>query len=214
MFALNQTLEPNGFAPSVLSDPPVPAVAAEPGDDQLLARIAEGDRAAFARLARRHTPKALSVAQRILGSAAEADEVVQEAWIRVWTRAGTWRPDGTARFSTWLHRIVVNLCLDRRRRPAFAGMEEAPDLPDPSPDAPALLDQAQQARLVGEALRDLPDRQRAALSLCYYEDLSAAEAGRVLGLSVSAVESLLARARRALRARLGDLGLGRGEGGK
>lgn len=187
--------------------PVAPAQAGEPDDDTLLARAAGGDRRAFALLARRHTPKALSVAQRILGSAAEADEVVQEAWLRVWNKAGQWRPDGTARFSTWLHRIVVNLCLDRRRRPVMAGLEEAPEEEDPTPSAPDLLARRQVDGQVAGALAELPERQRAALSLCYYEELTAVEAGRILDLSVAAMESLLARARRALRARLAARGI-------
>lgn len=176
-------------------------------DDTLLARIAGGDRGAFARLAERHTARALAVAQRILGSAGEADEVVQEAWIRVWARAGQWQAGGSARFSTWLHRVVVNLCIDRRRRPGFAPIEEAPEMADPSPSAGTMIQRRQMAELMNEALADLPDRQRAAVALCYYEEMSAAEAGKVLDLSVPAVESLLARARRALRTRLTALGI-------
>lgn len=176
-------------------------------DDTLLARIADGDRGAFALLANRHTPRALAVAQRILGGAGDADEVVQEAWVRVWTRAGQWQSGGTARFSTWLHRVVVNLCIDRKRKPGFDPLEDAPEMVDPAPAAGILIARRQQSDLMATALADLPDRQRAAIALCYYEEMSAAEAGRVMELSVPAVESLLARARRALRGRLSSLGI-------
>lgn len=176
-------------------------------DDTLLARVARGDRGAFAILANRHSARALSVAQRILGSAGEADEVVQEAWVRVWTRAGQWDAGGSARFSTWLHRVVVNLCIDRRRRPGFAPMEEAPEMVDPSPEAGALIARRQMAETMAAVMAELPERQKAAVALCYYEEMSAAEAGRVMELSVPAVESLLARARRTLRTRLTALGI-------
>ncbi|MDE1149248.1 MAG: RNA polymerase sigma factor [Azospirillaceae bacterium] len=181
---------------------PVTAILPEPGDDALLARIAEGDRQAFALLAGRHAPKAMKLAQRILGNAADADEVVQEAMLRVWTGAKNWIPDGRARFSTWLHRVVVNLCVDRRRRPAFAGLEGIPEPPDPTPSAVSMMARQQTAKLVSQALAELPERQRLAVTLCYYEERSAADAAQILSLSVSAVESLLARARRALRVRL------------
>ncbi|SNS64783.1 MULTISPECIES: RNA polymerase sigma factor [unclassified Azospirillum] len=196
---------------------PTPKEAVEPllDDDRLLARIANGDRAAFAVLANRHTARALAVAQRILGSAGEADEVVQEAWVRVWARAGQWQAGGSARFSTWLHRVVVNLCIDRRRRPGFAPLEDAPEMADPAPGAESVIARREMSAQMASAMADLPERQRAAISLCYYEEMSAAEAGRVMELSVPAVESLLARARRALRGRLaamGVTGVGENEG--
>lgn len=172
------------------------------GDDALLGRVAAGDSAAFAALAARHAPKALKLAQRVLNNAADADEVVQEALVRVWTGARNWVPDGRARFSTWLHRVVVNLCIDRRRKPVHADIADVPEPVDPSPSAAHLVDRRQTSTLVAAALAELPERQRLAVSLCYYEEMSAGEAAQVLSLSVSAVESLLARARRALRARL------------
>ncbi|MFV3073868.1 RNA polymerase sigma factor [Niveispirillum fermenti] len=186
-----------------------PMTAAEQvlDDDTLLALIADGDRAAFAVLATRHSARALSVAQRILGSAAEADEVVQEAWVKVWTRAGQWQAGGSARFPTWLHRVVVNQCIDRRRRQGFEALDDAPDVPDPAPAAGTLVARRQVSAKMEAALAGLPERQRAAVALCYYEEMSAAEAGRVMDLSVPAVESLLARARRALRSRLTALGI-------
>ncbi|HYC05351.1 MAG TPA: RNA polymerase sigma factor [Azospirillaceae bacterium] len=177
----------------------------EPSDDSLLSAVAAGDRDAFRLLAARHTARALTLAERVLGNASDADEVVQEALLRVWRHADRWRPGGPARFSTWFHRIVLNLCLDRRRRPVHAGLEQAPDIPDPAPSAPALISRGQVAAKIAAALAELPPRQRAAVALCYYEDRPASEAAGLLSLSVSALESLLARARRSLRARLAGL---------
>jgi RNA polymerase sigma-70 factor, ECF subfamily len=175
----------------------------EPSDEELMARVAGGDEGGFRRLSRRHLPRALGLARRITGNAADAEEVLQEALLRVWTHAPRWRP--TAAFRTWLYRVVVNLCLDRRRRPAFAALEEAGDPADPAPDAAAALGRDETARAVAAALAGLPERQRAVLALTYYEGLGNIEAAAVLETSVSAVESLLIRAKRALREQLASL---------
>jgi RNA polymerase sigma-70 factor (ECF subfamily) len=183
------------------------------GDEALMADIAaEGSRAAFAVLVNRHLRKSVALARRVVGSASDAEEVVQDAFLQVWNHADDWRGNGT-RFTTWLYRIVVNRALDYRRRRGFASLDEAGEVADPEPDAHARAEGRQLAGRIEDALAELPDRQRAALSLCYHEELSCAEAARVMQISVSAMESLLVRARRALRLRLGDLvgAQGRGE---
>lgn len=188
-------------------DPAISAVA----DDDLLQRIADGDRAAFAQLMERHARPMLMLAQRVLGRVEEADEIVQDSFLKVWTQAGRWQVDGGAKFSTWFYRVVLNACLDRKRRKQPVGLEEAGD---PADDRPGGLDVAvarQRSRLVGAALADLPERQRAALSLFYFSGLSGREAAEVLDLSVSATEALLSRGKQALRkalARRGVTGLG------
>ena len=170
-------------------------------DDALLARAGAGDQRAFQLLVSRHLHRALSLARRMTGNAAEAEDVAQEAFLRVWQKASTWRA-GEARFSTWLYRVVVNLCLDRRRRKPMSPLEAAGDPSDPAPSAELRLVDDERARLVTDALAILPERQRAALVLSYYEEMSNIVAAEVLGISVSALESLLVRARKALRAEL------------
>jgi RNA polymerase sigma-70 factor (ECF subfamily) len=170
-------------------------------DHELMARVAAGDQTAFRLLARRHTPRALAIARRILGSHALADEVVQEALLRVWTNAPRWRP--TAQLRTWLYRIVVNLCLDEKRRPQAAPLEAAGDVADPDADAARDLEARERDRLVTAAIDALPPRQRAAIVLTYQEGLGNAEAAAVLDTSVGGIETLLVRARRTLRASLG-----------
>lgn len=169
--------------------------------DELLARIARGDRGAFAALSQRHVDRAFRVALRLLGSRADAEDVVQEAFIRTWTRAAEWRP-GAARFSTWLHRVVVNLCLDLKRRPGHATLD--PELPvaDARPNAEAEVLTTERDREVAAAVAALPDRQRAAISLVYDGGLGNADAADALGISVGALEQLLVRARRTLRREL------------
>lgn len=173
----------------------------EANDDALLASSGDGDQNAFRALVARHLARVLSLARRMTGNVAEAEDVAQEAFLRAWQKAPDWRV-GEARFSTWLYRVVVNLCLDRRRRKPMAPLEAAGDPLDPAPSAELRLVEDQRKRIVADALAALPDRQRAALVLSYYEGVSNIEAAEALGVSVSALESLLVRARKALRAEL------------
>lgn len=143
------------------------------------------------------------MAARILGNAAEAEDVAQEAFTRVWKQAPKWRGDGAAAVTTWLHRVVVNLCIDRQRRktPVPAG-DALPDAADETPRADKQMESGQTAAEVRQAVSELPDNQRIALTLCFFEGLSNAEAAEAMGLGVKAVESLLVRARRNLRDKL------------
>lgn len=136
----------------------------------------------------------------MLGNDADAEEIVQEAMLRVWVTAPRWRPD--AAFKTWLYRVTLNLCLNRQRRKPFAPLDEACDPPDPSPTAAEELERRETDRLVAKAIDGLPDRQRAAIVLTYYEGLSNAETASMLETTISSVEALLIRAKRTLRAEL------------
>ena len=170
-------------------------------DEQLLSWSAEGDRRAFDEIVLRHGPFALRVAARIIPDRAVAEDVVQEAMIKAWNQSNRFDP-ARGRFRTWLHRIVTNLSIDQRRRLQPEPMTDTVDAPDPAalPDR-VLLDSERDAALV-QALRALPARQRAAMTLVYDEGISGAEASRVLGLSAKAVERLLARARTTVREQL------------
>jgi len=170
----------------------------EPSDHDLMARTATGDRRAFRTLAERHTGRALSLARRILGSEAFAEDIVQDALLRVWINAPRWRPE--AAFRTWLYRIVVNLCLNARRRAPHLPLAAADRMPDPAPAPDAQLQARERDRRIAAAVAALPERQRAAIVLTYQEGLGNAEVAAVLDTSVSAVETLLVRAKRALRA--------------
>lgn len=173
----------------------------EAQDAQLLAWSAAGNRRAFDEVVRRHGPFALRIAMRLVGDAMTAEDVVQEAFVRAWSEAAQFDPH-RARFTTWLYRIVVNLCLDQRRRAKPDPVPENFDVADPALGAEATLEQRDRQTALAAALRDLPGRQRAAMTLVYDEGLSGAEAARVLGLSAKAVERLLARGRAFLRMRL------------
>jgi RNA polymerase sigma-70 factor (ECF subfamily) len=174
----------------------------EQSDEALMARIAGGDRVAFDALARRHASSVVKLAAHILGNRAEADDVAQEAMLRVWTNAPRWKP--VARFRTWLTRIVVNLCLDRKRRAPWLPIESAGAVIDPIPDAALQYETNDAERRLAAAIATLPPRQRAAIALTYSEGLSNAQTADILETSVSAVETLLSRAKTSLRRALGE----------
>ncbi|HWK87822.1 MAG TPA: sigma-70 family RNA polymerase sigma factor [Xanthobacteraceae bacterium] len=169
-------------------------------DEALMLRIARGDERAFRALAPRYAARAASLARRISGSEADAEDIVQEALLRVWIHAPRWRPE--AAFRTWFYRIVFNLALNRKRRAPFAPLEAAGDPADPAIRADAALLRAEEDRRIADAIAALPARQRSAIALTYNDELSNAEAANVLGTSVSAFETLLVRARRTLRVKL------------
>jgi RNA polymerase sigma-70 factor (ECF subfamily) len=177
--------------------------AADP-DDELVRRAGQGDAAAVQALVARKLRRVLSLAERMLGDAAEAEDVAQETFYRVWRQAPRWRP-GAARFDTWLHRVTLNLCYDRLRRRRERPTADPPETPDPGPAPDRGLQAADVGRRVRDAMQQLPPRQREAIVLCHFEDLGNIEAAGVMGVTVEALESLLSRGRRALKTALADL---------
>jgi RNA polymerase sigma-70 factor (ECF subfamily) len=169
-----------------------------PTDHDLMARAAQGDERAFRVLAERHAGRALGLARRILGNEAMAEDIVQDAFLRVWINAPRWRPQ--AQFRTWLYRIVVNLCLNAKRRAGDLPLAAAEHVADPASAADAQLEARERDRRLAAAVDALPERQRAAIMLTYQEGLGNAEVADVLDTSISGVETLLVRAKRALRA--------------
>lgn len=173
-------------------------------DAALLARYATGDRMAARALTLRFTPRVLGYAARLLGDRAEAEDVAQEAMLRLWRIAPDWR-SGEAQVATWLYRVVTNLVTDRarmrRRRPATS-LEDAPEIGDGQPGVEMRLMAADRLAALDAALACLPDRQRQAVVLRHIEGLANPEIAEILGIGVEAVESLTARGKRALAAAL------------
>ena len=170
-------------------------------DIELMRRTAKGDAGAFRALADQHLGKIMNFAYRMLHDRAEAEDVAQETFLRLWKDAGRYEP--RARVGTWLHRIAHNLCIDRLRR----GRERPSDRLDEQPsfeEPGALLDEKRTADAVLLALALLPERQRAAIVLVHHQGLGNIEAAEVMGVGIDALESLLARGRKALRERLAD----------
>lgn len=177
----------------------------EDPDGELVVRVAAGDRMAARAIMARHLPKIMNLGRRMLGDQSEAEDVAQEVFIRLWTHAARWQP-GKAKFETWLHRVAINLCYDRLRRRPTTTLEDVPDPVDEAPGPATALYQSQLAAAVNAALQRLPERQREALVLCHYQGLTNIDAAEVMNVSVDALESLLARGRRALKAMLQPLG--------
>ncbi len=182
--------------PQRVMDKPFDAMD-EVEDDALLVLFANGDFEAARELTRRLTPRVLAQAFRLLGDHAEAEDVAQEALMRLWKIAPDWR-QGEAKVSTWLYRVVGNLCTDRLRKARGVGLESIPEPEDGQPGpAGAMLDRARASALQA-ALQNLPDRQRQAVVLRHIEGLTNPEIAEVMMISVEAVESLTARGKRAL----------------
>ncbi len=178
---------------------------AETPDEDLVAWSADGDKRAFDEIVTRHGPFALRVASLLISNASVAEELVQEAMVRAWAQARHFDPQ-RARFTTWLYRIIVNLCIDHRRRMQPERMPDDFDAADPAEGADVMIEADERQVALADAMRDLPVHQRAAMTLVYDEGLSGAEAARILGLSAKAVERLLSRARAQLRERLQPMG--------
>lgn len=170
-------------------------------DDDLLARYAAGDRQAPAELTQRLLPGVYRHAQRMLGDFSEAEEVAQEAMLRLWQIAPNWRP-GRAQPATWLYRVTANLCVDRLRMRRTVALDGASEHPDSAPTAAEQMQAKARKDALQHALDLLPDRQRQAVVLRHIEGLGNTEIGRIMDISAQAVESLTARGKRALQGHL------------
>lgn len=192
-------------APTSLDSEPALAAAAVSSDatDEaaLVAKVASGDGVAFRLLTDRHLKTVVAIARRMLRDDAEAEDVAQETFLRLW-RSGGSLDVGHAGVRPWLRRVVSNLCIDRvRGRAKLTPVDELPEVPEEARQLAAMESEEMKQRVDG-ALKKLPDRQRLALTLFHYEGMSQIEVGNVMGISDEAVESLLGRARRQLKAEL------------
>jgi RNA polymerase sigma factor (sigma-70 family) len=176
-------------------------VMSDTSDAELLTLYANGNQAAARALMLRHAPRVLSLAKRMLKDLGEAEDVTQEAMLRLWKIAPEWR-EGEAKVSTWLYRIASNLCTDRLRKKRNVSLDEAPEMEDDTPNVEDQMIAADRGRALRHAMDRLPQRQKLALTLRHFEELSNPEIAEILESSVEAVESLLSRARRSLAADL------------
>ena len=172
-------------------------IARDSDDDALIVRVAARDADAFRVLADRHGALPYRIGYRMTGDAAEAEDIAQEAFLRLWDKATRWRPGGPG-VAAWLTRVAMNLSLDRLRRRRFASDEPVPERADEAIGADEAIEQEQTTAAVRACIASLPERQRAAIVLTYYEELANREAAETLDMNLKAFESLLFRARAAL----------------
>jgi RNA polymerase sigma-70 factor, ECF subfamily len=170
----------------------------DPSDEALMAAVSARQHHAFRILMGRHMQRAIRVAQRIVRDPGEADDIGQEAFLRVWTHAASFDPD-IAKFTTWLYRIVLNLAFDRKPRRPLVPINEAADVrsDDPEPVERVIADE--ERRILEQAMAGLSERQRGAIALFHMEGLSGVDAAQAMNLSAKAFESLLGRARAVLK---------------
>ena len=170
-------------------------------DDGLVRRVAKGDAAAWPALVDRHLPAIVGYAWYMLGDRAEAEDVAQESFVRLMRKASDWEPGGP-KLRTWLHRVAINLCIDRQRMRKPVSLDGLKDPDQVIRFDPGIGDQTDRRLVVRKALDGLPEKQRMAIILVYYQGFTNRETAKLMDSSVEAVESLLARARRTLRQRL------------
>jgi RNA polymerase sigma factor (sigma-70 family) len=176
--------------------------AQEIDDDSLMARVAARDAEAFRALADRHGSLPHRIGYRMTGDPNEAEDIAQEAFLRLWDKAAQWRPGGSG-VPAWLTRVAMNLSLDRLRRRRFVSDGPVPERADEAIAADAAIEHDQALAAVRACIARLPERQRAAIVLTYYEGLPNRTAAEMLEMNLKAFESLLLRARAALRDGLG-----------
>jgi len=174
-------------------------------DADILLDLARGMPSALGVLMERHLKAVKSTAHYMLGDEMMAEDIAQDVFLKAWKHAPNWQP-GKAKFSTWLHRVTRNLCYDRLRKKNEIYSNAVPDMMDGNPQAAQILQERQnhsaQKSKIEHALANLPERQRMAITLCHYRELSQFEAADIMEIGVRAYESLLARARKNLKEQL------------
>lgn len=183
------------------SRPATAAASLDVDDDTLLERMKADDADAYRLLVERHVDRAYALALRTLRNPTDAEDVAQEALVKAWTHRHSWQP-GKAKFSTWLYRVVFNRCIDLKRMPSSACIDDVAEPEADQPDSVDTIHRSQVYSRLEDAMATMPEQQRAALTLAYFDDMGNSEIATVLGTTVQAVESLLKRGRQGLRERL------------
>jgi RNA polymerase sigma-70 factor (ECF subfamily) len=173
-------------------------------DRELLALIQGGSHHAFGALVQRHTERFYRLAYRYVQSKEAAEDIVQDAFLKLWEDPGKWQPERNARFTTWFYRVVVNLALDWKKKKRPVALDEDMPLIDEREPADAAMIRAQEQNILEKEIAALPERQRTALNLCFAEELSNQEAADVMGVNLKALQSLVMRAKATLRERMKD----------
>ena len=173
-------------------------------DEELMQAVCMGERSAYQTLVKRHLKSISHYAYRLLGNQKDTQDITQEVFLRLWTNAQKWKPE-KSKLTTWLHRIAHNLCIDYLRK--HGRMQTQDSFDDEAADSPSnneesIGENSDKTKLLREAISALPENQRSALSLCHYQGFSNKEAAVIMNITVKALESAIARAKRSLREKL------------
>ena len=168
-------------------------------DESLIRQIQKGSHEAFSALVNRHSNRFYCIAYRLLFNKGDAEDVVQEAFLKLWDRPQLWNSSKQAKFTTWFYKVVINLCSDLNKKRKPLELPEEMELVDNNPGQDVLLDTHHKQALVDRLIQELPERQQLALNLCFYEGSSNEQAAEIIGVKVKAVQSLIMRAKTTLK---------------
>jgi RNA polymerase sigma-70 factor, ECF subfamily len=171
-------------------------------DESLIRQIQEGNHQAFVEIVDRYSRRYYSISYRLLFCKNEAEDIVQQAFLKLWERRLVWNQNKGAKFTTWFYRVVVNLCLDHNRKKKPMPLAENLEITGQEDGQENLLEEKRKQGLLDCLIRDLPERQQLALTLCFYEGLSNKEASEIIGIKVKALQSLIMRAKTTLKEKL------------
>jgi RNA polymerase sigma-70 factor (ECF subfamily) len=175
----------------------------EESDENLMELVRAGNHAAFAALVRRHATMFAALAYRTLGDARDAEDVVQDCFVKLWRKPQAYQPERGAKFTTWFYRVVYNASIDAKRKHKRVMPLEIDVAEERASQAEHMVEQ-ERAEMLEAAIKALPERQQAALNLCYYQDVPQKEAAEILGIGLKALESLLSRAKATLKQSFAD----------
>lgn len=171
-------------------------------DEELMAQLSKGDHESFSILVRRNTSRFYSLAYRMLSDREDAQDIVQSCFLMLWENPEKWDSSKNTKFTTWFYRIVVNKCLDMKRKSKVIASSDEQEVPDSTTDTEAIVDMKRKQYEIELHIKELPVSQQTALNLCFYEGVSNKEAAEIMGIGIKALESLLMRAKRSLRSKM------------
>lgn len=168
-------------------------------DESLILQIKEGKHQAFVEIVNRHARRFYSIAYRLVFNKDEAEDIVQEAFLKLWDKPELWDQSRHVKFTTWFYKVVTNLCIDHNKKKKPLPLSDNLPIRDEQPQQDALLDHQQKQALLDNLIQELPERQQLAINLCFYEGLSNKEAAEVMGVKIKVLQSLIMRAKTALK---------------
>lgn len=167
-------------------------------DEKLMLELQSGSHEAFVILVKRHTSKFYALAYRMVFNKSEAEDITQEAFMKLFDQPYKWNPNKSTKFSTWFYTVIINMCKDHNKKKRPMQIPDNFDISD-NRNLEELIEHKDQQTYVNKCLLELPENQRIAINLCFYQSLSNQEAADVMKLHLKALQSLLIRAKVSLK---------------